>query len=101
MIEINLPVIISILFGIHFMCAAIALCTIYRKVRSLSQGKRNKFTVRKIDRLNGQRWLIVLLPIIGPIVGFSITQGPVPSAPDKGLKVNDPGGLGSSFSDSE
>jgi len=87
MIEINIVIIISILLGIHFICVAIALCSIYRKIRSLSQGKRNKFTLREIDSLKRLRWLVVFLPIIGPIVGFSIARGAVPGIPDKGLMV--------------
>jgi len=100
MTEVNLAVTISILFGIHLICAVITLFSISGKVRSLSKGKRNKFTLSQIDKLNGQRWLVVLLPIIGPIVGFAITCGTVLGVHDKGFRVNDPGGL-DSFSDSE
>jgi hypothetical protein len=98
--ELNFTVVILILLAIHLMSAVIVFSLISRKIQSLSECKRNKYILRQIKTLEGYRSLVVLLPLIGPIVGLAIVNGAVLGVPEKGLKVNSPGGS-NSFSDDE
>ncbi len=98
--EVNFTAVIIILFTIHIVCASIVLILMYKKVRSLLDGKRNKYVLRQIEKLQNHRLLVALLPLIGPIVGFAIINGAVLGVPEKGFKVNDPRGS-NSFSDGE
>ena len=58
------------------------------KLNTLKNGKKNRFTERQIIKLNQTQRLVILLPIIGPIIGFSTAHNVRPYHEDKGLRVN-------------
>ena len=94
--EVNITVVILILFTIHLVCASVVLFLISKSVKHLLELKRNKYILSHIDKLKRHRLLVILLPVIGPIVGFAITKGFEVGITEKGLKVNSPGESSSS-----
>ena len=58
------------------------------KLNVLKKGKKNKFTELQIERLKQVQRLVILLPIVGPIIGFSAAHNVRPHHEDKGLRVN-------------
>ena len=93
--EVNFTLVLLILIAIHLVSAVIVYSLIYCKVQRLSECNRNKYVLRQIETLKGQKLLVALLPLIGPIIGFAILKGAVLGVPEKGLKVNSPGGSNS------
>lgn len=98
--EVNFSLVLLILIAIHLVSAVIVYSLISRKVQRLSEFNRNKYVLRQIETLKGQILLVVLLPLIGPIIGFAILNGAAPGVPEKGLKINNPG-ESNSFTDGE
>ena len=98
--EVNITVVILILVTIHLVCAWVVLFLISKSVNRLLELKSNKYILLHIDKLKSYRLLVILLPVIGPIVGFDIVNGLELGITEKGLKINSPG-ESSSFSDGE
>ncbi len=96
--EVNITVVILILFIIHLVCASIVLFLISRSINRLGKLKRNKYILGHIEKLNNHKLLVLLLPLIGPIVGFALINGLEVGIPEKGLQVNS---LGKSDSNSD
>jgi uncharacterized membrane protein YdjX (TVP38/TMEM64 family) len=88
--EVNINVVILILFIIHLVCASIVLFLISRSINRLGKLKRNKYILGHIEKLNNHKLLVLLLPLIGPIVGFALINGLEVGISEKGLQVNSP-----------
>lgn len=84
----NLVTVLLILLTIHFLCSGVILMLIKAKLNTLKNGKKNRFTERQIIKLNQTQRLVILLPIIGSIIGFSAAHNVRPHHEDKGLRVN-------------
>lgn len=84
----NLVTVFLILLIIHFLCSGVILMLIKAKLNILKNGKKNRFTERQIIKLNQTQRLVILLPIVGPIIGFSAAHNVRSHHEEKGLRVN-------------
>jgi hypothetical protein len=82
------------------VCASVVLFLISKSINRLRKLKRNKYIFAHIEKLNRHKILVMVVPLIGPIVGFASVNGLEVGIPEEGLKVNDPG-HSSSISDGE
>jgi hypothetical protein len=98
--EVNFTLVLLFLIIIHFVSAVIVCYLISRRIKRLSECNRNKYVLGQVKTLKDHRLLAAILPLIGPIIGFAILNGAVIGVPEKGLKVNSPGGS-NSHSDGE
>ncbi|SET40524.1 hypothetical protein [Thalassotalea agarivorans] len=98
--EVNFFSVILVLFLVHVLCACIVFVLILKRIDGLKKLKRNKYIVAHIDRLESYKLLVLVLPVIGPIIGWAISNGLDTGITETGLKVNDSGGTSADF-DSE
>jgi nitrate/nitrite transporter NarK len=97
--EMLFSTVLVVLIVTHAIAAAICLFFIFRKIEALRKVKQSKKTLEMQNVLNNHIWLVALLPIAGPIVGYAILRGVLLGVPERGFKVNDPGGSNSSSDD--
>ena len=98
--EVNITVVILTLIIIHLVSASVVLFFISKGVKRLLELKRNKYVLKHVNKLKSHRLLVLLLPLIGPIIGFSLINGLKVGIPEKGVKVNG-AGESNSFSDGD
>jgi len=98
--EVNITVVILTLTIIHLVSASVVLFFISKSVKRLLELKRNKYVLKHVNKLKNHRLLVLLLPLIGPIIGFALINGLEVGIPENGLKVNGPG-ESNSFSDGD
>ena len=89
--EPNFITVILILLFAHFICACWVFVLILKRIEGLKNLKRNKYIVAHIKRLERHKILVLVLPFIGPIIGWAISNGLQFGISDTGLSVNDPG----------
>tara|TARA_B100001063_G_C16689184_1_gene516074 strand:+ start:72 stop:374 length:303 start_codon:yes stop_codon:yes gene_type:complete len=88
---LNFVITLSIIFLVHLALASTILFQFSKVISNLQHKKNNKFTAQKISKLKAHKPLVLLVPIIGPIIGFGIIKGLNTGIPEKGLLVNSPG----------
>jgi hypothetical protein len=96
--ELVFSTILAVLLLTHAVFATISLFFIFRKIEELRKASKSKKSVQMQKVLGDHIWLVVLLPIAGPIVGYAILKGAVLGVPEHGLKINAPSGS-DSFTD--
>lgn len=81
---------------VHFAMAALVISLLSKKIAKLKDTKHNKYVKEKVTELESQKTIVLLVPIIGPIMGYGLVKAIVPGIPERGYRANNPGETDSS-----
>ena len=93
--------ILGVIVIIHLVLASPVLFFMFRRIEKVREAKLPKKHKQQIEMMNKHIWVVALLPIAGPIIGAALLKGLELGVPEKGFKVNDPGGRDSASDDGE